>query len=401
MIKSKAFALILIGGSAMFFKGGAVLANEENLALGRDANAGKHDVQEGGGVVFLSPEELKEFEIVVEAAGEGKLHHEVTLPGEVRINEDRLAHVVPRLSGVVSEVYKTLGDVVYAGELMALLDSRELATTKAAYLAARERLSLAESTFKREEGLRDKKISAEKEYLAAKQALAEARIELRSAGQQLRALGFSDKYVMRLDSESDSSLTRYEIVVPLDGTIIEKHVVLGEVVKDDAEIFVIADLSSVWVDLSVYQKDLFSVRKGQAVVISAGRGTARAKGRIAYIGPVIDEATRTSLARVVLANPERQWRPGMFITAKVLVDEQNIAIKVPKTALYTIEGKTCVFVRAPNGFVAAEVRLGRMDREGAEVLEGLEAGQKYVAAGGFYLKAELAKEAFADGGHGH
>jgi len=337
---------------------------------------------------------------VVEAVGGGKLHHEITLPGEVRINEDRLAHVVPRLSGVVAEVHKTLGDVVHTGELMALLDSRELATTKTAYLAARERLSLAQSTFRREEDLRDKKISAEKEYLAAQQVLAEAQIEVRSAAQQLHALGFSEKYVMQLGNQSDFSLTRYEIVAPLDGTIIEKHVVLGEVVKDDAEIFVIADLSSVWVDLSVYQKDLSSVRKGQSVVISAGRGTTRANGRIAYIGPVIGESTRTALARILLPNAEGRWRPGLFVTAHVTVEEFDISLLLPKTALQIIDEKTHVFVQGEDGFEPVEVTVGRRDALNVEIIKGIQKGQRIVTQGAFTLKAELAKGSFGDG-HNH
>ena len=204
----------------------------------------------------------------------------------------------------------------------------------------------------------------------------------------------------RLGSQSDSPLTRYEILVPLDGTVIEKHVVLGEVVKDDAEIFVIADLSSVWVDLSVYQKDLSSVRKGQDVVISMGRGTVQANGRIAYIGPVIGESTRTALARIVLANPEGQWRPGLFVTAHITVNEFDVPLLVPKTALQIIDDETHVFVQSVNGFEPVEVTVGRSDALNVEIIEGLQNGQLVVTQGAFTLKAELGKGSLGDG-HNH
>jgi len=255
---------------------------------------GEHDEQ-----LKLLPEEMAEFGIELAKAGPGQMDIQISLPGEIKLNSDRLAHVTPRLSGVVQDVFKNVGDAVRKGEVMAVLESRELATAKAAYFAGRERVSLAQSAYEREKKLWEDKISAEKDYLEAKQALAEVQIEARAAQQQLEALGLSAEYVKNLSNGSGSSLTRFEMTAPFDGTVIEKHIALGEALEANAEAFLLADLSTVWVDVSVYQKHLLAVRQGQEVVISAGAGMPDATGTIAYVGPIVGEQTRTAMARVV------------------------------------------------------------------------------------------------------
>jgi membrane fusion protein, heavy metal efflux system len=201
--------------------------------------------------VRLTEVQRREFGIAVDTAGPGKLQMHIMLPGQVALNADRRAHIVPRISGVVQQMHKNLGDQVRAGEVIAAIERRELAELKSAYLAAKERVSLAETTFRREEDLWKKKISAEQEYLEAKQALVQVRIELRTAEQKLSALGLSNGDLSRMPAQPDTAFTRYAMAAPFDGTVIEKRVTLGEVAKDDA-VYVIPDLRSVWVNLSIY-----------------------------------------------------------------------------------------------------------------------------------------------------
>lgn len=350
--------------------------------------------------VRLTEAQRKEFGIVLATAGSGPLKVQVELPGEIVPNADRVAHVVPRVPGVVREVRKVLGDRVRKGEVLLVLDSKELADNKAAFLSAREKLDLARSNFDREEDLWKKKISPTQDYLQAKQALGEARIELRSAEQKLHALGFSDEYLAQLPSQPDISYTRYEVIAPFDGVIIEKHVALGETQKEDAESFRIADLSSVWVNLGVYQKDIPSVRVGQSVVVSAGHGIPDVTGEISYIGPLVGEQTRTATARVVLPNREGQLRPGLFVTGRVTLSAVPVPVLIPKTALQTIDERTVVFVEDEDGFEPRAVTVGRSNGSHVEITAGLEPGQRYVSVGAFTLKAQLAKGSFGDG-HGH
>lgn len=139
---------------------------------------------------------------------------------------------------------------------------------------------------------------------------------------------------------------------------------------------------------------------GQKAVISARPDMPEATGTISYISPLLDEATRTAIARVVLPNPNGQWRPGLFVTGYVQVDSVRAAIVVPRTALETIDDQTVVFVRTDDGFVPQPVTLGKSSKTLVEILTGLRAEQSYVTKGGFTLKAELAKSSF-ESGHEH
>ncbi len=350
--------------------------------------------------IKLHDDDMKEFGIEVKEAGPGKLAVQLELPGEIVANPDRLAHIVPRVPGVVRQVMKNLGDFASVGETLAILDSRELADAKALYLAASKRVEIAGTSLKREDTLYKKKISSELDYLEAKKAFDEAQIEMKSAEQKLHTFSLSDDTIAKLPSQPDVAFTRYEMKAPFSGVIIEKHIALGELLKDDKDAYIIADLSTVWVNIQVYQKDMLSVRKGQQVVVSAGKTVPDVIGTISFIEPVAGTEARTALAHVVLPNPKGLLRPGLFVTARLTVDEVSAPVIIPKTALVSEGGKTEVFIQTEEGFKPQAVTLGKSNDTYAEVVEGLKAGQKYVAKGGFTLKAQMSKGAFGDG-HGH
>ena len=351
-------------------------------------------------VVRLSDAELKEFNIILATARRGSMDKRIELPGEIALNADRMAHVVPRVEGIVRKVLVTVGDKVKKGDLIAVLDSGELAIAKAAYLAAIEREKLALANYQREKHLWEKKVTSHKEYLDVQQKLAEIKIERRSAEQQLHALGISNEVLEKLPKDAESSFTRFEIRAPQDGTIIEKHITFGENVNSDADIFTVADLSSVWVELNVYQKDLISIRKGQKTKIIVGHGIPSAQGIISWVSPRLNEATRTAKARLILDNKNGDLRPGLFVNGKVTVASFAAKIIVAKRALQTFEGKTVLFVRTEEGFEPSAVKIGKKNADYVEILSGLNSGQIYVDKGAFTLKAQLLKGAFGDG-HNH
>ena len=354
------------------------------------------------GLVHLSKAEMKNLGIEIVRAKPGTLKMELSFPGEIRLNADRQANVVPRISGIVKDVMKSVGDPVKKGEVLAVIESRDLADARAFFHAAMERETLAKANYDREERLWKKKISAEQEYLTAKQTLSEARIELESAKQKLLALGFSSKYLEEHPHDLSEVLTEFNITAPFDGKIIEKDITLGELLQEDTVAFVIADLSTVWVDLSIYQKDLPFVREGQSVVIAPGRGIPYVEGTISYLSPVITEETRTALARVILPNPEGYFRPGLFITANLVGEEIPVSLQVNKSALQNLEGETCVFIKYLDGFKSQPVTVGRTSKTHAEITSGLKAGQSYVANGAFEIKAKIITSTMdSHAGHGH
>jgi cobalt-zinc-cadmium efflux system membrane fusion protein len=353
-------------------------------------------------LVRFETDDLGALGIELETASPGLIGVTIELPGEVRVNGDTAAHVAPRVGGVVRSVFKSLGDRVRSGELMAILESRELADTKATFLAAYERLGLAQALYEREERLWKQKISPEQDYLDARNTLAEARIELRATEQKLHALGFTQEELNALPDQHDANFTENRVTAPFNGTVIEKHITLGETIAADESVFTIADLSTVWIDLSVYQKDLGKIRGGQRVTITAAPHEEHATTAVIdFVQPLVGEATRTALARIIMPNPDGRWTPGIFVTGSVVREEVEVAVQVPTSAVIPLgDDESVIFVQTPEGFVPRPVRTGRRNHRFVEVLAGLEPGERYVAEGAFSLKAELGKDAFGDG-HGH
>jgi cobalt-zinc-cadmium efflux system membrane fusion protein len=198
--------------------------------------------------------------------------------------------------------------------------------------------------------------------------------------------------------QSNESLELYEVRAQIAGTVIKKHVTPGEFVAENEDVYVVADLGSVWVDLNVYRQDFQRLKLGQRVLLDAGEGIPPAEGRIDYISPFGAPSTQTMLARVELPNPDGAWRPGLFVTGDVVVEEGEVPVAVKAEALQTFRDWTVVFIREGDVFQATPVEIGRRDRGSAEVRSGIEAGQQYVTTNSFVLKAELGK---AGASHDH
>lgn len=190
--------------------------------------------------------------------------------------------------------------------------------------------------------------------------------------------------------ESSVSLAPYDLRTQIDGTIIAKHLTRGEAVDNERQAFVIADLSSVWIELSVYQRDLDRVRVGETVRVRAGDDGPQAEGTITYITPGVEETMRTATARVVLPNPEGRWRIGTFVEAYA-VSPHAAALVVPVTAIQTLEGKSVVFVAESGRVEDRPVTLGHRGETLVEVLDGVSAGDRVATANAFLMKAELGK----------
>ena len=191
--------------------------------------------------------------------------------------------------------------------------------------------------------------------------------------------------------ESNESLQPYEVRSQMDGTIIEKDAAVGESVTDNQTLFVVADLKSVWVDLSVYRKDFLRMKKGQPVLVDAGDGSAPAKSTIAYISPFGTENTQTMLARAVLDNKAGDWRPGLFVKAEVTLENYKAPLAVKAEALQTFRDWDVVFMQEGEWFEVRPLEIGRRDREWVEVLSGILPGTPYASGNSFLLKAELGK----------
>lgn len=192
--------------------------------------------------------------------------------------------------------------------------------------------------------------------------------------------------------ESNQSLTVYDLKSPIAGTVIDRQISLGEYVSEQKPAFVVADLSTIWVDLSIYRQDLRRVRIGDEVLIDPDDGAGDIKGKISYLAPVGASETQTAIARVVLPNPDLRLRPGLFVTARLILAERKVLVAVHAGAIQTFENKTVVFVREGGDKLEARpVELGDSDQKSVEIRAGISPGEKYVAANSFVVKAEMGK----------
>lgn len=343
------------------------------------------------GKVQLGPEQVKSAGITILTAGPREMATTLELPGEISADKTRVAHVVPRLSGVIAEVLAQEGDSVRRGQLMAVLNSRELAEAKSAYLLAAQQVAFTRVAAEREEALWRKKISAERDYLNARRLHDEAALSLRLSGQKLVVLGLSGDALAGLEAAPPDAMARYEIRAPLNGTVTARDVTVGEAVGADAPIFIVSDLSSVWVNVTVYARDLAAVRDGQEATVASTDLGIEGHGRVSFVGPLVGQDTRAATARMVLPNPQGRWRPGLFVSVALVRDRAAVPLVVAAEAIQSFRDWQVVFVRYGDWFEARPLELGRTDGEWVEVLSGLSAGEQYAAANSFAVKAEIGK----------
>lgn len=191
--------------------------------------------------------------------------------------------------------------------------------------------------------------------------------------------------------ESNQSLTTYELKASLAGTVIDRQTTLGEFVSEQKSAFIVADLSTVWVDFSVYRRDLRRVSVGDQVLIDPADGGKPIEAKISYLSPVGSSDTQSALARATVSNPDQRLRPGLFITGRLTLSAKKVSIAVKSSALQTVENRNVVFVRNRDKFEARDVEIGDRDQEFVEITFGVVEGEMYAAQNSFIIKAEMAK----------
>lgn len=199
--------------------------------------------------------------------------------------------------------------------------------------------------------------------------------------------------------ESTETLRPFELKAPFDGVIVAYDVTQGQTVEAGLPLFTVADLSTVWADLQVYQRNIAEIHRGQKARIEGGHLESGYTGDIAYVAPTVDEHTRTGLARIVVDNTNGRWKPGQFIKGIISTDEQKAALLVPRSAVLKIGDEAIVFVQDEDGFEPRPVELGSSDAESWEVISGLKPGETIVVENPISVKAEMGKGSF--GGHNH
>ncbi|MDB5620643.1 efflux RND transporter periplasmic adaptor subunit [Tardiphaga sp.] len=344
--------------------------------------------------IKLSAQQVEAGRFAIADVHAGTIARNITVPGTIVPSGDHIARVAVRLLGTVAELRKRLGDRVTAGEVVAVIESREVADAKSEYLGARLVFNLQQTLFNRSTTLWEGKVLSENDFLRARTSFEDARIKLELSRQKLFALSLDAGQIEALPQQPVETLRRQELRAPIAGRISERRVELGSLVGregQESELFTIVDLGVVWAELAVSPADLAGIREGQTIQIASGAATSPAT--ISFISPLLDKDTRSARVIATVDNAAQVWRPGAYVSAEIPVDQGAAGLVVPRAALQTIERESVVFVRTLEGFEARRVTLGRQDGRVAEVTAGLQRGERIATANSFVLKADLGKAA--------
>ncbi|NJD33448.1 MAG: efflux RND transporter periplasmic adaptor subunit [Betaproteobacteria bacterium] len=403
--KTNLATALLIGLATISLAGCGKPEPTQTASAGTAANkpVDKHEEQKGSKAGHGEEEQLKLSAEAIEAAGikveelaAQEISEQLIVTATIRPNQDRITHVAPRVSGRIVKVQANLGDQVKAGQVLAVLDSLEVGEAHSVYLQARTQLAVAKADFERAEKLHGDQIIAQKDHVRAHAEYEKAKASFAATGDKLRMLGVSPA-----PADDGRAVSTFPLSTPFAGTVIEKHAILGELAQPDKSIFTVADLSKLWIEANLFEKDLGRVKTGAEAVVTVDAYPGESfQGKLTYIAAVVDKESRTVQARVEVANPGGRLKPEMFATAAIRTSGTNggagKALLLPQEAVVLMQGQPTAFVEEHGGFEPRAVELGEKLRDRVVIKNGLQAGERVVTAGTYALKARLLKSQIGD-----
>ena len=350
-------------------------------------------------VVALSTASRRLIEIeltTVSSSGAATL----TANGTITYDANHVSVVASRAEGRVVAVRADLGQAVQQGSVLAILESSEVGQTRGELERAQANLEVAKQTYEREKSLYEQQVSSQKEMLEAQAAYRSAQAEYNAARSKIRALGAS------VDGP-DAAGGSFALVSSVAGTVVERNAMPGQIAGPATNLFTVADLRRVWINVDVYESDVRRVRVGApAKIVTRAMPRQTFRGRVTYAGGVVDTATRTLKVRVEVENMGQRLRPGMYAQVQIetprgatVTPDSGATLLVPELAVQDLDGKSVVFVPGgtPGRFVARAITVGpRLGGGFVPVLSGLRPGDQVVTKGAFQLKSELLKASFGE-----
>jgi membrane fusion protein, heavy metal efflux system len=327
--------------------------------------------------------------------------------GKILVPENGVAVIGPVNAGRIVRLYAGQGTRVRKGQKLAELESADIDQAEADYLKAladyenalrssKAEIKLAQESYDRNKLLYEQKVTAGKNLQAAEHDLEVAKAAgensvtgtkaaLTAARRHLLILGINDATIDALAKKTDLAAT-FSLNSPIDGIVVERNATVGASVATDANLFKIIDLSRVWVDADVFEKDLPRVRPGQEVKLKVTAfPESTFSGKVIFVNSVVDPETRTVKVRTEVANPDGRLKPDMFANVQIVTDVNRAAISIPQSAVLNDEGKSVVFVADGNGYKKRQVQAGIQNNDRVEIIDGLNAGDKVVVKGNYLL----------------
>jgi len=404
--------IILLAVILMAFCGGCKEKEPTHEAQGEQAQTHTHD-QEGlepeHSILQVTLAQQKEWGIVIGRTQIQNIASRFSLPGTLTLNQNKTAHISSFIDGQVDVLSVDLGSKVRKGQPLITINSPGFAQAQADFLRARAKFILSRKEYERAKMLRKEKAIEEKEYLRREAEYQKNTTEYGASGSKLHTFGITHKQIDELIKKcNDIEDEEYKcdivdsilpLLSPINGIVIFRDVIIGEHVEPNKILFIVSDLSTLWVMLDAYEKDIpFISKKSNVVIKSALFPDKEFPGKITYISDVIDEKLRTIKIRVEVSNLEGLLKSNMYVRGYIENEAEGKEIlAVPEDAVQVIDGEKSVFVlENENTFAVRHVSIGEKIGNFRIIISGLEEGEKLVVEGAFSLKTELSKTAFGN-----
>lgn len=393
MINKKIFLMIFVCIS-LFIAG----CGKEETKLKDEHSESEHTDE-----VTLSMKSVKEVNIISEIAAFKPFTGYITVPAKVIVNQDNEAQVGSLVQGRVYKVSVKAGDYVKAGQVLMYVEGLEIGEIKAGFLKAKANLDFYKANYERQKTLVEQNVGSQKSFLEAQAEYEKAYAEYLAEDKKIHSIGLNDEDILNVKKESNESHTSGTIPVkaPISGIIVERNVVIGQLVDATTNAFKIINTSSVWIDGQLYEKDANRISENSDIYFTSSTyPEEKFNAKINYIGKVIDETTRTITVRAELNNPAGKLKPQMFGELHISSGKNSKALVVPTESVVKINNNDFVFVLENDSvFQKRAVQLGSSQNEMIEILNGIKEGEKIVVKGSFYLKSEIMKNEIEEHEH--
>lgn len=372
-------------------------------------------------VQFASPEAFEKADVALEQVHERPMSALVEALAEVSYDQTRVTRVATRVPGILAWVGAEVGQEVKPGQVLALLDAQDVGRAKASLLTALTELDLQIRRHARIQAAASTGLRTAAETNEAVATLRKARVELFNAQQAIQNLGLPcdledlksldeaelaervrflglPKHLLERLPASAKSANLIPLRAALGGVVVERAVVVGEVLKGAESAFVVADTSKMWIEAAVPQDEARLLTIGQTLSFRPETGRSVTRGRVSWLSTQVDDRTRTVLARAVVENPARDLRANVFGRARITVRESPKAIAVPSEAVHWEGCCHVVFVRVSDQiFQPRKVVVGVRQRDHTEIRVGLAEGEVVATSGSHVLKSDVLKSRLGAG----
>jgi cobalt-zinc-cadmium efflux system membrane fusion protein len=367
-------------------------------------NAGEHSEQHEeahSDIITLSPESISQIKLKSMAVTLQAFSGTITIPAEVKTNQDNEAQIGSLIQGRVHQVFANVGDYVNAGQILMTVEGLEVGQIKAGYLKARANYEYAKANYERQKKLFDEKIGSQKSLLESQSEFEKAAAEYRAEDKKIHSVGLSDEDVMKEKDGDEHTSGTLPIKSMINGVVVERNVVIGQLVDATTTAFKIINTNNVWIDGQIYEKDLGKINlNSKTVFVTASDRQTKVEGKIIYLGQTVDDKTRTILIRGEFKNSSNKLKPHMFGELEISLGSEAKAILIPEESVVREASVSYLFVQTSDTtFERRDVAIGIISNNMVEIKDGINEGEIIVTEGVFYLKSELKKDELGEDEH--